>query len=139
VMTDTVGFIRHLPKDLFAAFRATFEEAADADLLLHVVDASDPAREEHVGTVLRVLDELALGSIPRVVVFNKIDEASPLSLRALKRDHPDAEFVCANDRPSTRALIERVARELAEKWQASAKGPELLPDPERLAEEESLS
>jgi GTP-binding protein HflX len=137
VMTDTVGFIRNLPRDLFAAFRATFEEAADADLLLHVVDASDPAREEHVGTVLHVLDELALASIPRVVVFNKIDEASPLSLRALRRDYPGAEFVCANDRASTRALIERVARELAEKWQASAKGPERLPEPERLAEDDT--
>ena len=73
VLTDTVGFIRNLPKDLFAAFRATFEEAADADLLLHVVDASDDALDEHLRTVLRVLDDLALSAIPRLVVFNKID------------------------------------------------------------------
>jgi GTPase len=128
VMTDTVGFIRNLPKDLFAAFRATFEEAADADLLLHVVDASDPAREEHVRTVLRVLVELGLAAIPRVVVFNKVDAASLVALRSLRREYPDAEFVSATDREATRALIDRLARELAEKWQASAKGPALLPE-----------
>ena len=49
ILVDTVGFIRDLPEDLFAAFRATFEEAADADLILHVVDASDPARGDHIG------------------------------------------------------------------------------------------
>ena len=127
VMTDTVGFIRHLPKDLFAAFRATFEEAADADLLLHVVDASDAARDEHVATVLRVLGDLELSEIPRLVVFNKIDAASLVTLRALRREYPHAEFVSATERETTRPLIERVARELAEKWQASAKGPEVEP------------
>src|SRR5579864_4704430 len=73
VLTDTVGFIRNLPKDLFAAFRATFEEAADADLLLHVVDASDAASDEHVRTVLNVLGELDLGALPRLLVFSKMD------------------------------------------------------------------
>ncbi len=57
VVTDTVGFIRDLPKDLFAAFRATFEEAADADLLLHVVDASDAAKDEHMATTHKVLED----------------------------------------------------------------------------------
>ena len=137
VMTDTVGFIRHLPKDLFAAFRATFEEAADADLLLHVVDASDPAREEHIRTVLRVLDDLELSEIPRLVVFNKIDAASLVTLRALRREFPHAEFVSATDRETTRPLIERIARELAEKWQASAKGPEVEPPSDETAEIEA--
>src|SRR6185312_3976545 len=73
VVTDTVGFIRDLPKDLFAAFRATFEEAADADLLLHVVDASDPAKDEHIATTEKLLDELDLIEIPRILVFNKSD------------------------------------------------------------------
>jgi GTP-binding protein HflX len=99
-------------------------------LLLHVVDASDPSHEEHVRTVLRVLGDLELSSIPRVVVFNKIDAARPLALRALRHEYPDAELVCANDRETTRSLIDRVARELAEKWQASAKGPPLLPEKE---------
>jgi GTP-binding protein HflX len=113
VLTDTVGFIRSLPKDLFAAFRATFEEAADADLLIHLVDAGDPARADHIETVLEVLDELELGSIPRLVVFNKTDAASLITLRALRREYPDAELVSATDRESTRPLVDRIARELA--------------------------
>ena len=104
-----MGFIRNLPKDLFAAFRATFEEAADADLLLHVVDASDPAQDEHVRTVKRVLEELDLGEIPRLLVFNKIDLVEPAELRALERSRPDAAFVSATHRETTRPLIERIA------------------------------
>ena len=128
VMTDTVGFIRNLPKDLFAAFRATFEEAADADLLLHVIDASDESRGEHVRTVTKVLEELNLGDIPRLVVYSKIDTIEPLALRVLRREDPGAEFVTATRRETTRPLIDRIARELAEKWAASAKGPRVEPD-----------
>lgn len=73
VFTDTVGFIRSLPKDLFNAFRATFEEAADAQLLLHVVDGSDPAHEEHITTTERLLEELDLADLPRLTVVNKCD------------------------------------------------------------------
>ena len=129
VLTDTVGFIRELPKDLFAAFRATFEEAADADLLLHVVDASDDARDEHVRTVESVLAELDLAYIARLVVFNKVDLIEPYQRRALERLNPNAEFVSATRRESTRALIERIARELAGKWEESALGPNLVPAP----------
>jgi GTPase len=129
VLTDTVGFIRSLPKDLFAAFRATFEEAADADLLLHVVDASDNAIDEHMRTVLRVLEDLELSEIPRLVVFNKIDAAEPMHLRTLRREYPHAAFVSATLRDTTRPLIELVAQELAAKWDASAKGPSVEPDP----------
>ena len=63
VITDTVGFIRDLPKDLFAAFRATFEEAADADLLLHVIDASDPAYEDHIATTRSSCSEFELETV----------------------------------------------------------------------------
>lgn len=73
VVTDTVGFIRDLPKDLFAAFRATFDETQDADLLLHVVDASDPCWHEHVETTEKLLVDLGLERIPRILVFNKCD------------------------------------------------------------------
>jgi GTP-binding protein HflX len=127
VVTDTVGFIRKLPKDLFAAFRATFEEAADADLLMHVVDASDPAKDDHVRTVMKVLDDLSLLEIPRLLVMNKIDLCEVGELRLLERSHPDAAFVSATHRETTRPLIERVARELAEKWDRSAKGPSVEP------------
>jgi GTP-binding protein HflX len=73
IVTDTVGFIRELPKDLFAAFRATFDETQDADLLLHVIDASDPCRSEHVETTEKLLVDLGLERIPRILVYNKCD------------------------------------------------------------------
>jgi GTP-binding protein HflX len=73
VITDTVGFIRDLPEDLKSAFRATLEELHDADLLVHVVDASDPDHEQQIESVLRILADLGLGEKPRLVVFNKSD------------------------------------------------------------------
>ncbi len=138
VITDTVGFIRKLPKDLFAAFRATFEEAADADLLLHVVDSSDSAKDEHERTVLDVLDELDLLALPRLVVFNKIDLLEPGELRRLERIRPEAALVSATHRETTRSLLEHIARELAGKWEQSAKGPIVSPrdaEPARSEEE----
>jgi GTPase len=127
VVTDTVGFIRKLPKDLFSAFRATFEEAADADLLLHVVDADDPAKDDHMATVRGVLAELDLAELPRLVVYNKVDLLAPAALRRLTRANPHAAFVTATSRETMRPLIERIARELAEKWVESAKGPDVSP------------
>lgn len=73
VLADTVGFIRELPHDLVAAFRATLSEARDADLLLHVVDAADRERDELAEVVNGVLDEIGAGSVPQLKVFNKID------------------------------------------------------------------
>jgi GTP-binding protein HflX len=73
VIADTVGFIRDLPHDLVAAFRSTLAEARDADLLLHVVDASDPERDERIADVDAVLREIGAGDLPQVLVFNKID------------------------------------------------------------------
>jgi GTP-binding protein HflX len=136
VITDTVGFIRKLPKDLFAAFRATFEEAADADLLLHVVDASDSAQEEHMRTVIRVLEDLELGEIRRLVVYNKIDLLEPADLRLLERSNPDAAFVSATHRETTRPLIDRIARELADKWDRSARGPNVEPEAAAVSEDD---
>ncbi len=73
VLTDTVGFIRDLPKDLVAAFRATLEELEDADLLLHVIDASDPRHAHQAQAVERILATLDLKETPRLLVFNKCD------------------------------------------------------------------
>lgn len=73
VLADTVGFVRDLPHDLIAAFRATLEESRDADLLLHVVDAADPERMARIEQVLEVLQEIGAGSVPSLQVFNKID------------------------------------------------------------------
>jgi GTP-binding protein HflX len=73
VLTDTVGFIRDLPRDLVAAFRATLEELSEADLLLHVIDAADPEREAHIVAVEKILDGLGLAQTPRIRVYNKGD------------------------------------------------------------------
>jgi GTP-binding protein HflX len=73
VLADTVGFVRSLPHELVAAFRSTLQEARDADLLLHVVDASDPLRDERIEQVREVLRGIGAGDIPELVVFNKID------------------------------------------------------------------
>jgi len=75
VLSDTVGFIRDLPHDLIAAFSATLSEAADADLLLHVIDASAPDRDAQVAAVDRVLDEIGAAEVPRIRVLNKCDAA----------------------------------------------------------------
>ena len=85
IITDTVGFIRGLPKDLVAAFRATLEELQEADLLLHVIDASDSRHDEQAEAVERVLSELEVRDTPRLLVFNKadraLDEAKALAVR----------------------------------------------------------
>jgi GTP-binding protein HflX len=83
IVTDTVGFIRNMPKDLFAAFRATFEEIADADLLVEVVDASNPEREDHVKTTTELLQQLELDRIPRLRVYNKADRLAPARTDAM--------------------------------------------------------
>jgi GTPase len=99
LVTDTVGFIRKLPHDLVASFRATLEEAADADLLLHVIDASHPMWEEQVSVVNEVLAELKMAEKPVLHVFNKIDRLDGDALHSVQergRDRiGDAIFVSA--------------------------------------------
>ena len=73
VLSDTVGFIRELPHDLVAAFRATLSEAADADLLLHVIDAAAPDRDEQIAAVESVLEQIGAADVPQIRVFNKTD------------------------------------------------------------------
>jgi GTP-binding protein HflX len=85
IITDTVGFIRDLPKDLVAAFRATLEELEDASLLLHVIDAADPARDAQVEAVEKILGSLELAQRPRVLVWNKADRLSSDEAEALVR------------------------------------------------------
>ncbi|NOT86735.1 MAG: GTPase HflX [Lysobacter sp.] len=73
MLADTVGFVRDLPHDLVAAFRSTLSEAREADLLLHVIDAADPLRDERIAQVEAVLEEVGAGGIPQLLVYNKID------------------------------------------------------------------
>ncbi len=85
-LSDTVGFIRDLPHKLVEAFEATLQEAADADLLLHVVDCASPVLDEQMAEVERVLDEIGAGEIPQVLVFNKLDRLEPSQRPRALRD-----------------------------------------------------
>jgi GTP-binding protein HflX len=85
VITDTVGFIRDLPEDLLGAFRATLDEMQDADLILHVVDISNPRFEQQMESVDKILTEIGLDHIPRLVVFNKVDLVNRFWAKALAR------------------------------------------------------
>jgi GTP-binding protein HflX len=114
IITDTVGFIRELPKDLVAAFRATLEELEEADLLLHVVDAADPAREGHIRAVERILDELKLGDKTRLIVFNKCDKLSPEQVIELAAEREKSIAISAKDPRTTKPLLVAMERIL---WQ----------------------
>ena len=111
VLTDTVGFIRNLPKDLFAAFRATFEEASDADLLLQIVDVSDPACEDHLATTQELLVELGLCELPRLLVFNKLDAISSEEAHHIALRHGGLAL-SAHDAGGVRALRGHLAEAL---------------------------
>lgn len=90
LLTDTVGFVQHLPTTLVAAFRATLEEVTEADLLIHVVDASSPAVHHQIEAVEQVLEEIGAGSRPMVVAFNKVDKLAR-NLPVVVSAHPDSE------------------------------------------------
>ncbi|AHI00019.1 GTPase HflX [Kutzneria viridogrisea] len=112
-LTDTVGFVRHLPHQIVEAFRSTLEEAADADLLLHVVDGSDPRPEWQVQAVREVLGEIG-GELNRpmpreLVVVNKTDAADEVALARLRNLLPGAAFVSAHTGSGVAALREQVA------------------------------
>jgi len=119
VLLDTVGFIRDLPPALMQAFSATLEEVAEADLLLHVVDAADTDHEQHIEVVERILHDLGAGGVPRFMVFNKIDrldEAARESMvsrrRTSKLEIMRSFFVSASERASTRELMHSVEHQL---------------------------
>ena len=100
LLTDTVGFIQKLPTELIAAFRATLEEVTEADVLIHVVDASHPNEEGHIAAVDEVLEELGAGSKPQLLAFNKIDrivdnEEATLDMQALMSEYQFAVAVSA--------------------------------------------
>src|SRR3954454_8876152 len=109
-LTDTVGFVRHLPHQLVEAFRSTLEEVKDADLILHVVDGSHPDPESQLAAVREVFTEIGAQDIPEIVVVNKIDAADPLVLGRLQRRERHAVLVSARTGeglPELRALVER--------------------------------
>lgn len=114
LVTDTVGFIRKLPHHLVASFRSTLEEAREADLLLHVIDASHPDREEHIEVVHEVLEALDLHRKPQVLVFNKVDRLTHEEEEAL-RDRtrafePAASIFVSALRPESLEAVRAVLR-----------------------------
>jgi GTPase len=96
LVADTVGFIRNLPNHLLASFRTTLDEALDADLLLHVVDAADPEWRTQLVVTRAVLDEVEASHIPSLIAFNKIDKVDAETRKTLEGEYPDALFVSAH-------------------------------------------
>jgi GTPase len=113
LLSDTVGFIDRLPHALVAAFRATLEETAEADLVLHVIDASSPERERHMAAVNRVLEEVGATEVERIEVFNKVDLLTLDERRRLTEADPAAVLISAADGAGCEDLLETVAARLA--------------------------
>ncbi len=108
-LSDTVGFVRHLPHQIVEAFRSTLEEVADADLILHVVDGSHPDPEGQISAVREVIAEVDAAKIPELIVVNKADAADPLVLARIQRAEPHSIVVSARTGQGIdelRALVE---------------------------------
>lgn len=113
IINDTVGFIRDLPEALVAAFRATLEEIADSDLLVHVVDASNPRAVQQIESVDKILHELKLNDIPQIIVLNKADLLDEISIEALERQisldkSADIVAISAIQPKTLRLLVEKI-------------------------------
>jgi GTP-binding protein HflX len=111
-VTDTVGFVRHLPHQLVEAFRSTLEEVADADLILHVVDGSDEAPEEQLTAVREVLAEIGAQDVPEIVVINKADMADPVVLARVQRREPHSIVVSARSGAGIEDLLRLIDDDL---------------------------
>jgi GTP-binding protein HflX len=136
IVNDTVGFIRDLPPDLLSAFRATLEEISDSDVLIHLVDASNPRWQQQLESVERILGELDFGQIPRLLVFNKADLVSSQTLEAMIRlasqnGAREAISISATQPETLRPMLEKTGAMLARNLVERPVTPE-----EQLSEEE---
>jgi GTP-binding protein HflX len=133
VLSDTVGFIRDLPHGLVAAFRATLEETVNADLLLHVVDAASPVRDEQAAEVDKVLAEIPAGDAPRLLVWNKIDAAG-IEPRVERDQYGRISrvFVSARTGAGLDGLREAIAEFARERAAARSAAPGPVSDSQRL-------
>jgi GTPase len=113
LMSDTVGFIDRLPHTLVAAFRATLEEVAEADLILHVIDSANPERERHIAAVLSVLQDVGAADVPRIEVYNKCDLLEAGELARLRAANPAGLFISARRGDGRIELLETVSSRLA--------------------------
>jgi GTPase len=113
LVSDTVGFIDRLPHTLVAAFRATLEEVAEADLVLHVIDAASPERERQMTAVRAVLEEMRAANVERIDVYNKCDLLGPGELQRLRLADPAALYISARQGDGRDELLETLAARLA--------------------------
>jgi GTPase len=109
-LTDTVGFVRHLPHQLVEAFRSTLEEVADADLVLHVVDSSDADPRSQIAAVREVLGEIGARDVPELVVFNKADAADEIEVKGLQLAEPQSVVVSARTGAGMPQLLGEIER-----------------------------
>ena len=120
LMTDTVGFISKLPQELINAFRATLEEIGEADLLLHVADASDPEVRERIDSVIKIMESMECENIPSILVFNKTDEADAHTQATLREAFPQVPLVSAKKGRNFKELLLHIEK-IVEKIEADAK------------------
>jgi GTPase len=111
-LSDTVGFVRHLPHQLVEAFRSTLEEVADSDLVLHVVDGSHIDPEGQIAAVREVLAEIGAGDVPELVVVNKADVADPMVLARLRQREPHSVVVSARTGEGVEELLAAIEVDL---------------------------
>jgi GTP-binding protein HflX len=111
-LSDTVGFVRHLPHQLVEAFRSTLEEVSGSDLILHVVDASDPDPEGQITAVRGVLAEIGAGALPEIVVLNKADLADPAAIARLRAREPHSVVVSARTGAGIDGLLAAIEADL---------------------------
>lgn len=126
IITDTVGFIQSLPRDLLGAFRPTLDELKDATLLLHVVDASHTRVEEHIKAVNAILDGLGVSHIPTLFAFNKIDQVDPAAVRGLLARYGGVA-ISARDPETLRPLLAEIDRMLVRAPECEDVGQDALP------------
>jgi GTP-binding protein HflX len=112
IVTDTVGFIRDLPQELLGAFRTTLDELREADMLIHVVDASAAEIDIQISAVVKILRDLDLGTLPRTLVFNKCDRLPPAEAELLCRRY-GAIGVSALQPHTLEPLLDHLEQELA--------------------------
>lgn len=108
IITDTVGFIRNLPQELFSAFRATLDELKEADILLHVIDISNNQFEDQIAAVENILEALEVNNKPLIRVFNKADRFSDKDLLKILALRFDAIAISALDKTTLFALLEKI-------------------------------
>jgi len=112
LVSDTVGFVRDLPHEVIEAFKSTLEEVADANLLVHLVDASDADPDHQITSVHAVLNEIGADTVGEIIVFNKMDAIDDTTSRRLEATHPDAVFVSATTGRGVDDLLDAIVEGL---------------------------